>query len=303
MKKIKAIYYNSDNLFEDGVLYFDIPVEIHTTRFANNATITQNIPYKIPFENESNYKVYINCNEPESEIQNYRESIESVIEASNQYDLILTTDVRILQECKNAKLFPYGTTWLNKNKINHIDAIGEYDSTIDILNKGKKFEISFICTARRQDIRGYKIRREVWDNKSKIHTPTLFYSSQRKPIDFNSMIPIDDKSILFNSQFHIAIESHQVENYFTEKLIDSFITKTVPIYFGCPNIEDFFDIRGIIIVDDCDDIISKCNNLTKNTYDEMSEYIEYNYKEAKKYAKSFAQRVKEEIERNYIHEY
>ena len=41
--------------------------------------------------------------------------------------------------------------------------------------------------------------------------------------------------------YSIAIESSQEINYFTEKLIDCLITKTIPVYWGCPNISEFFD--------------------------------------------------------------
>jgi hypothetical protein len=70
--------------------------------------------------------------------------------------------------------------------------------------------------------------------------------------DVHFMLPEDDKKYLFNSQFHIAIESTSTINYFSEKLIDALITKTVPIYWGCPNIGDFFDTRGIISINDID---------------------------------------------------
>jgi hypothetical protein len=109
---------------------------------------------------------------------------------------------------------------------------------------------------------------------------------------------------LFNSQFHIAIESLSVENYFSEKLIDAFITKTVPIYYGCPNIGDFFDTRGMIIADAgkditdaSKDIVESCNKLNQNSYEEMLPFIEENYKRAKQYSGSLAKRVKEEIEK------
>ena len=41
-----------------------------------------------------------------------------------------------------------------------------------------------------------------------------------------------DKTELFiDSMFHIAIENNKAINYFTEKLIDCFVSKTIPIYW------------------------------------------------------------------------
>lgn len=56
------------------------------------------------------------------------------------------------------------------------------------------------------------------------------------------------------------------------------VSKTVPIYYGCPNIGDYFDLNGIIIVNDENDCIAKINKLNKNTYKKMKPYVEKNFK-------------------------
>ena len=70
----------------------------------------------------------------------------------------------------------------------------------------------------------------------------------------------------------------------------------MPIYWGCPNIGDFFDTRGMIIVDSESDIIELCNQITPETYEQMKPYIDENYERAKEYARPLRDRVKEEIE-------
>jgi hypothetical protein len=47
-------------------------------------------------------------------------------------------------------------------------------------------------------------------------------------------------------RYSVAIENARCNYYFTEKLIDCFMTGTVPIYWGCPSIALFFDPEGII---------------------------------------------------------
>ena len=93
----------------------------------------------------------------------------------------------------------------------------------------------------------------------------------------------DKKEPLFDSQFHICIENSKQNNYFTEKLIDCFVTKTIPIYWGCPNLHKFFDLSGIIIANSLDEIIEKCNSLTPETYEKMKEGIEKNFELAQQY--------------------
>ena len=319
---IPAICHNAHYLFEDGVLEFDSPVEIHVTRFSDNmkkiaphetdfSSSCENYPkYDIPFKDPTSYRVFINCNEPIT--SPHRDNIEAVIANHDQYDLILTTDDLILNNCSNSVLFPYGTTWLNKGRIDDENAIGHYSSIIDELHKDKKFETSFLCSFHARELEGYELRKTAWllimNNKEAVKTPINFYSSPRMLIpnapewyyerfkDFTeNPLPNDNKDVLFSSQFHLAIESTKVKNYFTEKLIDALITKTVPIYWGCPNIGDFFNEKGIIQVDSIEDIMKTIDELTPETYESMLPYIEENFEIAKEYASSFAERVKGEI--------
>ena len=69
--------------------------------------------------------------------------------------------------------------------------------------------------------------------------------------------------------FSVVIENSKRDYYFTEKLIDCLMTGTVPIYWGCPSIGNFFNIKGFIVVDDINDIGSALNNVTPEMYNEM----------------------------------
>lgn len=48
--------------------------------------------------------------------------------------------------------------------------------------------------------------------------------------------------------FSIAIESCRERGYFTEKLIDCFLTGTIPIYWGDPDIGEYFNTDGMFIM-------------------------------------------------------
>ncbi len=53
--------------------------------------------------------------------------------------------------------------------------------------------------------------------------------------------PFTDDLDLYNGyKFSIAIENSQAPAYISEKFTNCLITGTVPIYLGCPNIENFF---------------------------------------------------------------
>ena len=77
--------------------------------------------------------------------------------------------------------------------------------------------------------------------------------------------------------FHICVENNRAKNYFTEKIIDCIVSKTVPIYYGCPNIEEYFDLNGIIIINNTEECIDKVNKLKEEDYYKMLPYVEKNY--------------------------
>ena len=79
---------------------------------------------------------------------------------------------------------------------------------------------------------------------------------------------------------NICIENTTKNNFFTEKLIDCLLCKSIPIYIGCPNINNYFNTEGFIIANSTKDVISKCNDLTPDFYYSKLNIIEYNYKKA-----------------------
>ena len=61
---------------------------------------------------------------------------------------------------------------------------------------------------------------------------------------------IPDKSqALLDYRFHIALENSSIDHYFTEKITDSFIAGSYPIYYGCPNIGAYFPENSYLSID------------------------------------------------------
>jgi hypothetical protein len=56
--------------------------------------------------------------------------------------------------------------------------------------------------------------------------------------------------------FSVTIENDIYETYWSEKILDCFATGTIPIYLGSPDIGDFFNMEGIILLTDDFDINS-----------------------------------------------
>ena len=61
----------------------------------------------------------------------------------------------------------------------------------------------------------------------------------------------DDKKInaLINYQFSIGIENSREKNYISEKFFDNLLVNTVPLYYGCPNVEDIYNKNSFIHID------------------------------------------------------
>lgn len=167
---------------------------------------------------------------------------------------------------------------------------------VDEQPKEKQFSVSYLLSLgcggpasyRTRDGFLYTLRKDVFACEKKITTPTKFYVSRKRMKKYSTtwykrMLPTDSKKWLYDSMFNIAIENTAQENYFSEKIIDCFMTETVPIYIGCPNIGDYFDVRGIIIVSSLDDLIRMVNTLTPQIYAVMKPYILENKRRAEKF--------------------
>ena len=305
---MKPKIHNAEYLLNDDLMEFESSVEIHVSRFHNNQRAihwTNPLDYKVTFDDEQSYKVLLLSNEPSCTV--HKESVSDVIKHHKSYDLILCTDKELLETCSNAILFPYGGTWLNKIEIQTPDSLGVYEEGIEHKFIDKQFRVSFLTTSH-FGMRGYEMRKQIWNNKKHITTPTVFWSSSRFPTTgrgfsdtlHDGFIPNDLKDNLFYSQFSVVVENCIQENYFSEKLIDTLLTKTIPIYFGCPNIGKYFDTEGMLIFNDFDEFLQIINNLDETSYEKMKEKVELNFQMAKQYGASFSKRVCKVINDNLV---
>jgi hypothetical protein len=190
-----------------------------------------------------------------------------VIQNKELFDIILTQSDKVLNNCDNAFYQPFGHTWLKPDQYNK-----EHD---------KKFQLSHLC-GKLNKTYGHSLRHETLARQNEFSIPLNFYET------YGDRNNIEDarlgKEFIFgDSQFGIVIENTSYRGYFTEKILDCFLLKTIPVYWGCSNIGDYFDIDGIITFNNVDDLIYKTNQLNESYYEDKKEIINKNWKLALEY--------------------
>lgn len=199
---------------------------------------------------------------------------EAVLHNSEKFDRILTYDNKLLK-LPNA-VFRNGGYEVVLNKNVHVQTYPTIsdESLISIYDKTKL--VSFI-TSNKTTTEGHRFRVACVD------------------AIVNSGIAVDIKGVGYSEivgkiealqdyKFSIAIENGISDNYFTEKILDCFLTGTIPIYHGCSNIGDFFDINGIITFNTVDELIDIVTHLDHQSYDLRLEAVQQNYSTAKEFA-------------------
>ena len=137
------------------------------------------------------------------------------------------------------------------------------------------------------------MRHELLDRQNEIKIPKDFYHTIGDRNDISNA-RLGKEHVFGESAFGICIENFSNKGWFTEKILDCFLMRTIPVYWGCSDINDFFDSNGIIKFENVDDCIVRLNQLTPEYYVDRLEIIEKNYQSAKNYL-DFAQRFHNKI--------
>jgi len=207
----------------------------------------------------------------------HKELYNLVIQHQDKFHTILTFDRELLKLLPNTKFLPpTEVTQFNRlpNPAGHTPYKSEQFTQYEI-PEDKAYQIfpkSRLVSAvvsTKSFLPGHKKRLE-------------FIEAIKNRIDFygRGIREIPSKlDALRDYMFNIAIENVSCDdNYFSEKIIDCFLTGTVPVYHGCVHIGEFFDDRGILSFQTQKELDAIMDSLTSEKYQEMLPYIEDNYK-------------------------
>ena len=184
----------------------------------------------------------------------------NVVKNKDKFKYIFTHHKSILPQAENAVYIPHGGTWMRNEDIG--------------LHEKNKL-VSFIFSWKNWNSY-HRMRFRVYDRLKEDNRVNLFGSGCEKPIDYK----IEG---LKEYKFSIVMENNIEPDYFTEKLIDCFLTGTVPIYLGPKQVENYFDPNGIIFFNGDEDLPNILNELTSELYDSKIESVKKNFDLAKQY--------------------
>lgn len=188
--------------------------------FINDELCDSGFPYLIPFKQRigilKESPIYIDN-------LNHRS-------ISRKFPLVITSQKDLYIKNNNYRLIPFSSNFLGFNSQQNINDFA--------LIKKSKLCSMIANLAHDSQIIGYSMRQRVYLDASSYKFVHLYGRSTN---------PISSKlEALQPYYFSIAMENSSKDYYFTEKIIDCFLTQTIPIYFGCPSIGDYFDKRGIL---------------------------------------------------------
>jgi len=286
MYKVKFICQFIEE-YINNVLYSEIPIIIYVD-ILPRCIITDNIKsYHDPYTHEKldNSKIYMFL-----QIESYiiiSSLIQNLLNDNEMFNLftkILTYDNNLLnKDPKCIKFLPYENFyWCKSPNTNITNLFLKYHGVNDSYSyENKNFIITFTC-GHKNYCPGHRLRHILWNQQDKLLNVKCYYSKNNEGMIINqnniALTHPRDKTIMYeNNMFCISIENNKSSNYFTEKLIECIVSKTVPIYWGCPNINEYFNTKGFIIFNDENELFDILKNLTEKDYYDRLEYINENY--------------------------
>ena len=169
------------------------------------------------------------CLEPPNEVSKYRQyANKKVAVIYNQLDI------------KKNNILSHGALpW-------HVDKDYDFLKNLKQDDLIKEDKIVWITSDQRNS-KGHRIRMDFLDSIRGLPFVDL-YGRGIRPI-------VDKWEVLQHSKYAIAYENFQNDYYWTEKIMDCFLSYTMPIYFGCTAIENYFPKNSFIQIDPKDKYI------------------------------------------------
>jgi len=174
---------------------------------------------------------------------------------------VLASNAALLAAIPNGLRFVFGSTWVPDWR------------DVDIT---KEASVSLIASAKTY-FEGHRLRHAVVERVQAEGLLVDIIGRGYKPF-------VHKSDGLAPYRYSVIIENVCEPSYFSEKLIDCLLCATVPIYWGAPDIGDFFDTRGMILCEGRDDIATALTRLSEADYAARLEFVRQNREKANTFA-------------------
>jgi hypothetical protein len=192
----------------------------------------------------------------------------------SQFDLVLTTD----RSCKHgaAQFGQPGLPWL----------VGAWSNQGTLLKSPLNFEFFENYSPKKSKLVSVVSSDKAFteEHKARLRFVEALKEYFGEKIDYfgrNINTFPDKMTVLSDYKYHIALENCAIQDYWTEKISDPFLTMTVPIYHGCPNISDYFESNSYKEID-IYDIQKSIKKIESVISEEVSEYEIAGIKESRR---------------------
>lgn len=174
------------------------------------------------------------------------------------FDYVLTFDTELINRGENFIYYPHGRCWIN-----------HYIETPKVKNT------SIIASSKNTTV-GHRLRHEIIAEMAGAFD---VFGHGYKSIE-------NKEDALSPYKFSITIENSMQPGYWTEKIVDCFATKTIPLFWGDASVTEHFDKEGIIFFQDKNELRGILEEIQKSgdaLYNSKKEAIGRNFSKVEDY--------------------
>ena len=185
----------------------------------------------------------------------YPQVYDWVSQNNRHFDFVLTYDKEFLDRGENFLYYPHSRCWINN------------------YNNEEKTKMCSIFASPKRFTVGHAMRHEVIE---RFGDKMDIFGREYKSVEFK-------EEGMSEYRYSITIENSIQEYYWTEKIIDCFATKTIPVFWGSRSVSDHFNPAGIIFFDDVNELENIFANMSEDQYNSMLPAIEDNFNRVEEY--------------------
>jgi hypothetical protein len=148
-----------------------------------------------------------------------------------QYHTVVTCHPKLKHS--NVMLTQQGQTWHLKQH--------SFDELVNT-HPGVKPKLMSVICSNKTYTSGHRSRLQLLEALKKHFKELDVFGRDTRPIE-------DKWDGIYPYKYHIVLENGSFPHYWTEKLTDAYLGHALPLYYGCPNLTDYFSPQAFVHID------------------------------------------------------